>query len=56
MGMKKKEEIKEEISKVPLYGFYETTNVETANQLTISQQWFVKQVTENGKYILKKIR
>lgn len=53
MGEKK---IEKDIRNVPLYGFYTTYESKQANDLVSSQEWMCVQVTERGKYIMKRIR
>lgn len=44
------------MKKIPLYGFYTTYESEKANDLIASKEWMCVQVTERGKYILKRIK
>lgn len=41
---------------IPLYGFFTTYESSVANDLIASGEWMCSQVTERGKYILKRIR
>lgn len=41
---------------VPLYGFHETKDVEQVNELIASGEWMERQITPDGKYILKRFR